>query len=35
MFKFRLTRIYDDVGYVDVSERLENDPGKRAEISGL
>ena len=35
LFKFRLTKIYDDVGYVDVSERLENDPEKQAEISGL
>ena len=35
LFKFRLTKICDDVGCVDVSERPENDLEKQAEISGL
>jgi NhaC family Na+:H+ antiporter len=34
-FKFRLDKIYDDEGYVDVTERLANDPEKLKEVSGL
>ena len=34
-FKYRLDKIYDDEGYVDVTERLANDPEKQAEVSGL
>lgn len=30
--KFRMIRIYDDVGYIDVSERLEKDPERLAQM---
>lgn len=33
--KFRLDKIYDNEGYVNVTTRLEADPKRQAEISGL
>ncbi|WP_432405552.1 Na+/H+ antiporter NhaC [Wukongibacter sp. M2B1] len=32
---YKMDRIYEDEGYVDVTERLANDPEKLSEISGL
>lgn len=33
IFRFKLDKIYDDAGYVDVSDRLAADPERQKEIA--